>query len=272
MLLGAGHAALPGHGKTVLAAYLAGKQGRPRDALSVAGTVTLTHTGGVLALGLVLTAGTALAGERILGWLGLASGIVVLAVGASMLVTIIRRRVQARRHTHDHDHDHASDHSHDGHSHHDHTHDGHLHDVHSHHEHSHDGHPHHGHSHHGHSHGRRSGKLGLAGIGLAGGLVPSPSALVVLLAAIGLGRTAFGVGLVVAYGVGMAATLTGAGLLLLVLQRRLARATSRTGRTPLTRRLQGIAARLNSATPAATAALVLVVGAGLAVRAAASVL
>jgi nickel/cobalt transporter (NicO) family protein len=70
----------------------------------------------------------------------------------------------------------------------------------------------------------------------------------------------------------MAATLTGAGLLLLVLQRRLARATRRTGSTPLTRRLHGIAAWLNSATPAATAALVLVVGAGLAVRAAASVI
>ena len=102
--------------------------------------------------------------------------------------------------------------------------------------------------------------------------MPSPSALVVLLAAIGLGRTTFGVLLVVAYGVGMAATLTGAGLLLLVLQRRLARSADGRGRTTLTRRLSGLAARLNSATPAATAALVLVVGAGLAARAAVSVL
>jgi ABC-type nickel/cobalt efflux system permease component RcnA len=76
ILLGAGHAALPGHGKTVLAAYLAGKRGRPRDALTIAGTVTFTHTGGVLILGAVLTAGTALAGEAILGWLGLVSGVV----------------------------------------------------------------------------------------------------------------------------------------------------------------------------------------------------
>jgi hypothetical protein len=58
LLLGAGHAALPGHGKTILAAYLAGKRGRRRDALAVAGTVTLTHTGGVLALGLILSAGS----------------------------------------------------------------------------------------------------------------------------------------------------------------------------------------------------------------------
>ncbi len=92
IVLGAGHAALPGHGKTVLAAYLAGKRGRPRDALTVAGTVTLTHTGGVLALGLLLTAGTALAGERILGWLGLVSGVVVLAVGGAMMLAIVRRR------------------------------------------------------------------------------------------------------------------------------------------------------------------------------------
>src|SRR6185312_13755885 len=87
----------------------------------------------------------------------------------------------------------------------------------------------HGHDHgHGHSPGhgdprRRTSRLGLAGIGLAGGLVPSPSALVVLLAAIGLGRTGYGVLLVVAYGIGMATTLTGAGLLLLAVQRRLAR-------------------------------------------------
>ena len=92
-----------------------------------------------------------------------------------------------------------------------------------------------------------------------------------LLAAIGLGRTAFGVLLVVAYGVGMAATLAGAGLLLVVVQRRLARATSRTS-GGLAGRISALGARLNAATPAATAALVLIVGAGLAARAAATVL
>src|SRR5262249_37897438 len=160
-----GHAALPGHGKTVLAAYLAGKRGRPRDALIVAGTVTLTHTGGVLALGLLLTAGTAVAGDQILSWLGVISGVVVLAVGVGMVVGLPRRRVHSRHHHHhDHDHDHDHDHHH-------------------------------------------RGRLGLAGIGIAGGLVPSPSALVVLLGAIGLGRTGFGVVLVLAYGVGLAAAL-----------------------------------------------------------------
>ncbi len=289
IVLGAGHAALPGHGKTVLAAYLAGKRGRPRDALTVAGTVTLTHTGGVLALGLLLTAGTALAGERILGWLGLVSGVVVLTVGGAMLLTIVRRQRHARSEVgesggpsggrstpeppifnagHHHHHD-PSGHHHD----HGHTHDQ---GSHGHGWHDHGGAGHHDHGgagHHDHGGGKRSGKLGLAGIGVAGGLVPSPSALVVLLAAIGLGRTAFGIVLVVAYGIGMAATLTGAGLLLLVLQRRLARSgAAGTGRTPITRRLAGVAAWLHSATPAATAALVFVVGAGLAARAAATVL
>jgi ABC-type nickel/cobalt efflux system permease component RcnA len=351
ILLGAGHAALPGHGKTVLAAYLAGKRGRPRDALTIAGTVTFTHTGGVLILGAVLTAGTALAGEAILGWLGLVSGVVVVGVGASMLYGVIRRRRRHvhfdevhdghshgwfGRHTHSHGpHPHGShsddSHSHGGHSHGGHSHGGHSHgdhlhshgdhshshgdhsngdhahkhehehsehdhrhDAHSHshgdhsngdhaheHEHSeqdhrHDAHSHdHGHSHDDHAHGggkrRGTSRLGLAGIGIAGGLVPSPSALIVLLAAIGLGRTAFGVLLVVAYGAGMAATLAGAGLLLVVVQRRLARATTRTS-GGLLGRISALGARLNAATPAATAALVLIVGAGLAARAAASVL
>ena len=258
LLLGAGHAALPGHGKTVLAAYLAGQQGRPRDALAVAGTVTLTHTGGVLVLGLLLTAGTALAGEEILDYLGLASGAIVLVVGTGMLAGVLRQRRRNNAHDHDHaghDHDHAG---------HDHGHAGHGRHTHDHHPAGHD-HDHAGHGGPG-TGGRR--RLGLAGIGLAGGLVPSPSALVVLLAAIGLGRTGFGVLLVVSYGVGMAATLCGAGLLLLAVQRRLARTAAGSLRTRLSR----LTARLQAATPATTAALVILVGMGLAARAAASVL
>lgn len=95
-------------------------------------------------------------------------------------------------------------------------------------------------------------------MGIAGGLVPSPTALVVLLAAIGLGRTVFGIGLVVAYGLGMAATLTCAGLLLVRLRGRLDSLASH--------RWGGVAGRLASVTPLLTATLVLVVGAGLAIR------
>jgi nickel/cobalt transporter (NicO) family protein len=234
LVLGAAHAALPGHGKTVMAAYIAGRRGRPRDALTVGAIVTLTHTGGVLVLGLLLTATASLAGEAVLSWLGVASGALVAAVGVAMLVGVLRRRASADdHHGHSHDHDH--------------------------HRHSHD----HGHDHHGHSHShpsRRARRLSLAGMGIAGGLVPSPSALIVLLGAVGLGRTAFGVLLVLAHGAGMAAMLTAAGLVLVRVRDRWA---SRPRRT---------LARLAALAPTGTAALVLCVGLGLAGRAALGVL
>jgi nickel/cobalt exporter len=240
ILLGAGHAALPGHGKTVLAAYLAGKQGRPRDALVVGATVTMTHTGGVLVIGLLLSTSSMLAGDRLLGYLGLVSGLLVTVVGVGMLVGALRRR--NRPHTHSHSHSHTHDHSHD-------------------HSHDHD---------HSHRHGPdRPSRLSLAGIGLAGGLVPSPSALVVLLGAIGLGRAGFGVLLVLGYGLGMAGALIGAGLLLVVVQRRVAAAESW---SRLARRFVPITARIPAATATLTAGLVVIVGLGLAVRAATGVI
>jgi ABC-type nickel/cobalt efflux system permease component RcnA len=247
LLLGAGHAALPRHGKTVLAAYLAGTRGRPRDAVAVGATVTLSHTAGVLGIGLLLATGTALAGETMLRWLGLVSGAVVLFVGAGMLTGGLRARGHGSGAGTGRSR--GSGHHHDGHDHGGHA-DGRAHD------------------HHGHGWGDRPGRLGLAGIGLAGGLVPSPSALIVLLGAIGLGRTWFGVVLVLAYGLGMAATLTGAGLLLTLARRRLARTAGR-GRAPVLRRL---AARLPRVTQLATASLVLLVGLGLAARAAMGVI
>jgi ABC-type nickel/cobalt efflux system permease component RcnA len=95
---------------------------------------------------------------------------------------------------------------------------------------------------------------------VAGGLVPSPSALVVLLGAIALGRTAFGIVLVLAYGLGMAATLTAAGLLLIRLRDRYAGRFAGRFADRLTRRWRRLA-------PSATGALVVVVGLGLAGRA-----
>ncbi|WP_327010891.1 hypothetical protein OHA72_28670 [Dactylosporangium sp. NBC_01737] len=326
LVLGAAHAALPGHGKTVMAAYLAGRQGRPRDALTVGATVTLTHTGGVLLLGLLLTTAAGLAGETVLGWLGVTSGVLVAAIGVSMLLS--RRRGAAHGHTHgphththgplghthshgptthshaphDHDHDsldHAHDHTphdHDSHDHdhapHDHTPDNHApvahshdtdppgpaahshdagpHNAHSHgphdhgdhthshdHDHDHGDHPHpheHGDHDHGHGHGvGRPSRLAVVGMGIAGGLVPSPSALIVLLGAVALGRTWFGVLLVLAYGFGMAATLTAAGLLLIKIR----------DKWPARLRITG---RLTRLAPTGTAALVLLVGSALAVR------
>jgi len=220
LMLGAAHAALPGHGKTVMAAYIAGRRGRRRDALTVGAIVTLTHTGGVLVLGLLLTATAGLAGEVVLSWLGIASGILVAAVGVAMLAGVLRRRTPVHHHDHGHSHEHP-------------------------------------HDHHGHPHpSRQVGRLSLVGMGIAGGLVPSPSALIVLLGAVGLGRTAFGVLLVLAYGAGMAAMLTAAGLVLVRIRDRWA---SRPRRT---------LARLAALAPAGTAALVLCVGLGLAGRAA----
>ncbi|MGB3733813.1 MAG: hypothetical protein WA964_02575 [Ilumatobacter sp.] len=261
LVLGASHALLPGHGKTVMAAYIAGRQGSARDAVLVGATVTLTHTGGVLLLGLGLTVSTALAGETVLGWLGAASGLLIAGLGVALLVNAIRRRDEGwfghghhhhgpGGHTHDHDdhHDHADDHG-DDHDHGDHTHD-----------HGHDDH-HHEHDHHEHDHPERVSRSGLVGMGVAGGLVPSPSALIVLLSAIALGRTWFGIVLVIGYGVGMAVVLTLAGIALVKVRDRLQhRLEDRNGRT--SRALQ----RWGKLTPFLTAALVIVVGTGLAIR------
>ncbi|KAB8197990.1 High-affinity nickel-transporter [Nonomuraea phyllanthi] len=220
VVLGAGHALIPGHGKTIMAAYLAGRRGRPRDALVVGATVTATHTAGVLVVGLLLSAFTALAGESVLGWLGVASGALIAAIGLRLL---LNARHPRSPHGHGHGHVHV----------------------------------------HGHGHGSKgegaAKRAGLVGLGVAGGLVPSPSALVVLLGAIGLGRTWFGVALVTAYGLGMAATLTVTGLLLVRLVDRLERRAS-AGRR--------LAARLSRLAPAGTAAMVLLLGAGLALRSA----
>ncbi len=111
----------------------------------------------------------------------------------------------------------------------------------------------------GHTHGPEFGRRGLVGMGIAGGLVPSPSALVVLLASIALGRTAFGVVLVVAYGLGMAGTLTAVGLLLVHLRARLDAGASRLSGSRLL-------SRLTLALPVLTAGLVFVVGVSLVVR------
>ena len=243
IVLGAGHAMLPGHGKTVIAAYLAGRRGSRRDAWLVGGTVTLAHTASVLVLGLLISLSANVIGEQVLRSLGIVSGLLIAAVGLALLIGALRARRQAAAPAHVHEHElvHAHAPAQDGHSH-DHDHD-------------------HRHSHQPHSHGLlgghthqapAGGRLGIVGMGLAGGLVPSPSALVVLLGAVALGRTVFGVLLVLAYGLGMAGTLTAVGLLLV----RFGDRVDRFGPTN----------RLRRALPVLTAILVLVVGIGLVVR------
>ncbi|MEC4019129.1 nickel/cobalt transporter [Streptomyces sp. H27-D2] len=310
LVLGASHAAMPGHGKTIMAAYLAGKRGSVRDAITVGATVTFTHTAGVLILGFTLPFATHLAGESVLAWLGVASGLLVSAIGIGLL-----RNARAGHAPGHHHHGHGHGHHHHPHPHgagHQHTETDHLH------EHPQEadfpqpsparlprrrrlratpavqtpgplavltepaetdsGHPAHRRAHehpatdtpaapnrsgaHDHQHPARRTRRGLIGVGIAGGLVPSPSALVVLLGAIALGRTAFGILLVLGYGLGMALTLTAAGIALVRFRDAIAD-------SPRLQRLAGFSllARLNRWGPTLTACLVLAVGAGLTARA-----
>ncbi|MFC7383397.1 nickel/cobalt transporter [Sphaerisporangium rhizosphaerae] len=252
--LGAGHALIPGHGKTVMAAYLAGRRGRPRDALVVGATVTATHTAGVLVVGLLISALSAVAGESVLSWLGIASGLLIAAVGLRLLWSAARAHRGSPENGHGHGHAHGHGYGHGyGHG------SGHAPGDEDAGEHGIADRGAHGHAHgHGHGHARGGGgRAGLIGLGVAGGLVPSPSALIVLLGAAALGRTWFGVALVAAYGLGMAATLTATGLLLVRLASRL---------DALAAKREGLAGRLAGLTPIGTAATVVLLGAGLAVR------
>ncbi len=301
--LGCGHAVAPGHGKTVIAAYLVGQRGTKRQALWLGATVTATHTAGVLLLGALLSLTAVASPERFVPATEVASGVLLGAVGVFLLRRALRSR-GAAGHGPDHDHPDHPDHDTQPHDHHQHDH--HQHDQPHDHDHPHDeddphDHPHdHGHPHDPqpapelvavggpgpterqplvapaprqadgavlHSHGGKAhshlpaadaplGWKTLATMGIAGGLVPSPSALVVLLGASALGRPVFGALLVVGYGVGMALTLTVAGLLLLRAQ------------AVLDRRgwLSGRGARVVRTLPVATAAVVLLVGSVIVVR------
>ena len=198
--LGALHALEPGHGKTAAAAYLVGARATPLHALVLGMTITAMHTSSVFVLGLItLFASRLIVPERLLPWLGLASGLIVIALGLQMFVS---RLGQSRSATG------ASAQEHGHHAGYDHAH--------------HAGHPH-AHSHeHGHTHplpgvlsGSRVSWRGVLAIGVSGGLLPCPAALIVLLSAIGLGRLGFGLLLIVAFSAGLALVLSGIGLAVL---------------------------------------------------------
>ncbi|HET7856773.1 MAG TPA: sulfite exporter TauE/SafE family protein [Gaiellaceae bacterium] len=202
---GAAHALTPGHGKAIVAGYLVGSRGKPRHAVALGLIVTVTHTAGVFALGLVTLGLSAfVVPEQLYPWLTLASGLLVVGVGASVLVRRARHR---RAHAH-------------------------------------------GHHHHHHDHGY--GRGGLLGVGVAAGLLPCPSALVVLLSAIALHRVALGLALIVAFSVGLAATITAIGLVAVLARRAFGLL-----------RLDG---RLVHALPAVSALVVLLVGLGITVN------
>ncbi|WP_336317921.1 sulfite exporter TauE/SafE family protein [Streptomyces lavendofoliae] len=276
VLLGAMHALAPGHGKTMMAAAAAaGGRRSVRDMLALGASVTVTHTLGVFVLGALITAGSA-AAPTVVSWLGVVSGALVAVAGGLLLRRAWRRRPHAPGHGPDHHHHgHGHPHGHaraPGHEHphgqdhvpdHDHPHHGHPHD------HDHGGRsPHHDHGSGPHSHFHTPPAPGLRGVilmGLAGGLVPSPSAVVVLVGAAALGQAWFGLLLVLAYGAGVALTLAMAGLAAVRLKE--------TARRGLTRRPRGrVLALANRVAPLGTAAVVLALGCGLVLRGAATAL
>jgi len=204
---GAAHALSPGHGKTIVTAYLIGKRGTARDAAALGAIVTVTHTIGVFALGLVtLALSQWIVPDTLYPWIDLTAGVLVVAIG----INVFRARVKrAHHHHHQHDHDH----------------------------------------HHEDELSRRS----LLAVGISGGMLPCPSALVVLLAAISLHRLAFGLVLIVAFSTGLALSITGLGLVAVLAKRRFA------GRS-----FDGLLIRV---LPAVSAAVILAAGVAMTVRA-----
>ena len=208
-LAGAAHALSPGHGKAVVAAYLAGSRGTIGDAVYLGAVVTITHTAGVFALGLIaLYASQYLLVDRLLVWLSFASGLLIVAIGGGLFWS----RWQALRSTngskgleHRHwplgkPHSHAPGHDH-SHSH-DHTH------SHGDHEHSHD----HGHEHHHHDPPAKASRGSLLSLGISGGLVPCPEAMAVLLISFTINRIALGLIILLAFSLGLAAVLIAIGV------------------------------------------------------------
>jgi nickel/cobalt exporter len=196
LTLGAFHALSPGHGKTVVAAYLVGTRGTAWHALVLGVVVTLTHTAGVFALGfVVLFASGTIIPERLYPWLGFASGAMIFCVGAWQFV----RRLSANYSTTPPLDPHGPG--------------GHTHEI-----------------------PERMSFAGLVALGVSGGIVPCPSALIVMLSAIALQRAAAGIVLIVAFSIGLASVLILIGMAAVMAQswlRRFSWEASMTGRLRL---------------------------------------
>ncbi|HSL41982.1 MAG TPA: sulfite exporter TauE/SafE family protein [Anaerolineales bacterium] len=237
LIWGAAHALTPGHGKTIVGAYLVGSRGTMKHALYLGLTTTITHTLGVFALGLVtLFAAQYIVPETLYPWMSLLSGLLVIGIGINLLITRFRAaglgfpnlkadlsprayspvfqhmHVEEAGHSHQyiltkaHTHADGRSHSH-GHAHH--------------HDHDHD------HADHSHLPPGADGSpvtwRSLLALGVSGGLIPCPSALVVMLGAIALNKIAFGLVLVLAFSLGLAGALTAIGMLFIYAGRLFAR-------------------------------------------------
>ena len=183
---GAWHALLPGHGKTLMAAYMVGSEAKVRQAVAVGSAVAVMHTASVLALGLlVISLEQTFRPETLYPWLGLLSGVVAIGLGAYLLIGRLSAWSDAR-HAQVHDRSHAAGHDH---------------------VHHHADDPDHGHSHALPAGVSLTSRRGLLALALAGGILPSPSALIVMLGAINAHRVGYGLGLIVAFSVGLALAL-----------------------------------------------------------------
>jgi ABC-type nickel/cobalt efflux system permease component RcnA len=208
--LGAFHALEPGHGKTVVAAYLVGSRGTARHALILGLIVTASHTAGVYLLGgVTFFASQYVVPDRLYPWVALASGLTIAGLGLSLLW----HRLRGGPPTHDHHHHHH--HAHEGHAH-SHPHGDHVDEC------AHGDDHAHGHGHHHHEPGAVTLRQ-LWALGITGGIVPCPAALVVLLSALSLRRVGFGLLLIVAFSVGLALVLIAIGLLMVYARRLVAR-------------------------------------------------
>jgi ABC-type nickel/cobalt efflux system permease component RcnA len=206
--LGAFHALEPGHGKTVVAAYLVGSRGTAWHALMLGLIVTVTHTAGVYVLGAVtLFASHYIVPERLYPWLGVTSGLIIAGLGLSLFLR--RYAVAAHLQAHPHPHGHSHPHGH-------------------HHDHAHAPGVEHAPTHHRHPHHHQAplstvSPRDLLTLGVTGGIVPCPAALVVLLSALSLNRVGFGLLLIVAFSIGLAAVLIAMGVLMVYAHRLMAR-------------------------------------------------
>jgi len=227
MALGALHAFEPGHGKSIIAAYMIGTKGRAIDGLILGFIVTFTHTFSVIILGIIARLlSHSFTDDQLHVWLGLFSSLLILAVGIWMLRERLTHRGGGHTHFHFFCKDHDTNHQHsstiDFHVGHDH----HGEKQHSHHEHGHE----HGHGHghgHGHEHDDKHGDaLTITGddgrvnrwrlllLGISGGIIPCPPAIVALLAAIGAGRTAEGLTVAIFFSLGLGMVMMTIGVVL----------------------------------------------------------
>lgn len=192
-VLGGLHALTPGHGKAVVAAYLVGTRGRIIDAIFLGLVVTFTHTFSVIALGVILLfTKNQFAQQDIVLWLSLVSGLLIVGIGGWLLAKNMKQYYSGRASSPDDDHSHSHPHEHN-----------------------------HSHSHgHGHSHSHvpteRTGFWGLLTLGISGGIVPCVDALIGLLFAISIDKLTWGIVILCAFSLGLAAVLVAIGILMVM--------------------------------------------------------